>query len=73
MTDKTTRICDCELGHNGLGMATRECDCAERKIASLWEWHSQCVERADKAKIVRDMKAWEYWSRAAAETLVELS
>lgn len=20
-------LCDCELGHNGLGMAIRECDC----------------------------------------------
>lgn len=24
-------LCDCELGHNGLGMAIRECDCEERK------------------------------------------
>ena len=23
-------ICDCELGHNGIGMAVRECDCNER-------------------------------------------
>lgn len=25
------RLCDCELGHNGGGMDTRECDCEERK------------------------------------------
>jgi hypothetical protein len=24
-------FCDCELGHNGLGMAIRKCDCPERK------------------------------------------
>jgi hypothetical protein len=23
------KICDCELGHNGLGAAIRECDCQE--------------------------------------------
>lgn len=23
-------ICDCERGHNGFGLATRECDCEER-------------------------------------------
>ena len=33
MRNDTTRMCDCELGHNGLGMAIRECDCDERKAA----------------------------------------
>lgn len=27
--------CDCELSHNGFGMALRECDCEERKAALL--------------------------------------
>lgn len=30
-------ICDCELGHNGFGMAGRECDCEERKLAQIIE------------------------------------
>lgn len=30
--NEITRMCDCELGHNGLGMAIRECDCWERSI-----------------------------------------
>ena len=32
---KTTDLCDCELSHNGFGMAGRECDCPAGRKQSI--------------------------------------
>lgn len=37
MTNRTANWCDCERGHNGFGMAGRECDCQEDGVQQTTE------------------------------------
>ena len=44
-------ICDCVKGHNGLGMATRECDCryntpSDQQIEEAWVAAAEALDDA---------------------------
>ncbi len=63
--NQTTRMCDCELSHNGLGMMIRECDCDERKAAAMADREAEALAWNDARlfgtgflMITREGKKW---------------
>jgi hypothetical protein len=44
-------LCDCERGHNGLGVVGRECDCRPRYLDASWKIACDLLEYFDSYKL----------------------
>ena len=58
----TTDFCDCERGHNGLGMVGRECDCD-------CDWFAAAPRGVLRPPIVQDQAVWVDMGDGASMTM----